>query len=204
MDQRQSASISFPNSDISFIAPTWDEMAQLSFEISRDIQKSGATFDRIVTLAKGGWPMTRSMVDFLRVTKVVSVGVSFYAGINQRLDEPRVYQDIPVSVAGESVLLFDDVVDTGESLLFVTDYLKQKGVSNVITASLYYKPHSKMRPDYFGAETSDWIIFPYDVVETIDTLSAKWHKESVSTEEMRQRFEKLGFAEEWISHYAQL
>ena len=67
--------IKFPGEKTTFIAPTWDEMNQLAFEVSQKIIKDKKKFDRIVTLAKGGWPMTRSMVDFLSVDKVASIGV---------------------------------------------------------------------------------------------------------------------------------
>jgi len=197
----------FPDSDISFITPTWDDMNNIAFEMCKKIindQKNSdnSNFDRIITLAKGGWPMTRSLVDFLQVPKVASVGVKFYSGINERLPEPSVYQDIPVSVAGESVLIFDDVADTGESLKYVVDYLKKKGVANITTATLFYKPHSTIIPDYYASETDTWIIFPYDVVESIDILGKKWEKAGLGREEIMARFEKLKFDKAWVDFYS--
>ena len=80
--------ITFPNENISYIAPSWNEMNQLAFEVSQQILKIGNQFDRIVTLAKGGWPLTRSMVDFLQIKEVASIGVKFYAGIGKHMDKP--------------------------------------------------------------------------------------------------------------------
>ena len=77
--------IKFPGEKTTYIAPTWDEMNQLAFTIAQKIIKDKQKFDRIITLAKGGWPMTRSMVDFLGVDKVASIGVKFYGGIYQKL-----------------------------------------------------------------------------------------------------------------------
>lgn len=142
--------------------------------------------------------MTRTLVDFLRVGSVASIGVKFYAGINERLKVPQVYQELPVSVQGERVLLFDDVADSGESLQFATEYLLKAGVEEVITATLFYKPHSIVRPDVFGFETNAWIIFPYELVEAVLLLRQKWQTQGISPEAMNQRFTQLGFRTDWV------
>lgn len=191
--------IKFPGEKTEYIAPTWEEMNQLAFAIAQKIIKDNRKFDRIVTLAKGGWPMTRSMVDFLSVGKVASIGVKFYSGIYQRLDQPQIYQDIPEPIKGENVLLFDDVADSGGSLVFVQENLEKKGAKTITTATLFYKPWSVFKPDYFAAQTSAWIVFPYEVSETIKILSQKWPK--LSQEEITGRFVSLGLKPEWIDFY---
>lgn len=194
--------IRFVGEKTKFIAPTWDELNQLAFEISKKIIKDGRKFDRIVTLAKGGWPMTRSMVDFLGVDKVASVGVKFYSGIYQKHDQPQIYQDIPEPIKGERILLFDDVADSGGSLIFVDRYLKQKNPKSVITATLLYKPWSVFKPDYFGATTDAWIHFPYDAVQDgINLLAKKWQNHGLSRAEIKKRLLALGTASAWIKFF---
>lgn len=193
--------VSFPNEDITYVVPTWDDMNELAFAISNDILKTEEKIDRIVTLAKGGWPMTRSLVDFLSVKEVASVGVRFYKGINERLEKPEIYQDLPVSVAGETVLLFDDVADTGESLEFVGDHLLALGVKKVITATLFYKPRSKVVPDFYGTTVNGWIVFPYDVVEAIYMFKDTWKEKGLTSGEIENRFIQLGAKKEWLSLY---
>lgn len=192
---------SFPNDKINYITPTWDEMSKLCFKIAKKVRAKNIEFDRIVTLAKGGWPMTRSLVDYLSVPEVASIGVKFYQGINQRLNMPEIYQDLPVSVRGEKVLLFDDVADTGESLDFTKNYLLEHGVAEVTTMTLFYKPRSNVLPDFYGAETSAWIVFPYDAVEMIKVLGGNWHTSGCQDDEIRGRFLELGFDEEIINYY---
>ncbi len=193
--------IKFKNEKINFIAPSWNEMQNLAFAISKKILKDHHQFDRIITLAKGGWPMTRSLVDFLQISNVASVGVKFYSGINEVISEPVVYQDLPISVAGENILLFDDVADSGKSLKFVKTYLENKGVKSITTATLFYKPFSEIKPDYYGATTSDWIIFPYDAVESIGILGENWRKAGVGAEEINNRYKKLNFKKQLVKYY---
>lgn len=184
--------IKFPGEKTTYIAPTWNEMNQLAFAISQKIIAEEKKFDRIATLAKGGWPMTRSMVDFLSIEKVVSFGVKFYQQINRRLDKPYIYQDIPERISGENVLLFDDVADTGKSLDFARDYLINHGAKSVIMATLFYKPHSTVKPDYYAAETKAWIIFPYEAVDAIRVLSHKWLGQGYQAKEIARRLVRLG------------
>ena len=127
----------FDNDSVEYLVLSWDDMDEIIFNISKEINEDGLKFDRIVTLAKGGWPMSRSLVDYTEVKEVASIGLKFYSSINERLDEPIIYQDLPVEVEGESILLFDDVADTGESLKFVFDYLKKRGVKSITVACLF-------------------------------------------------------------------
>lgn len=192
---------SFSEDDVSYLAPSWEEMDKLAFLLAQKIRKTSKKIDRIVTLAKGGWPMTRSMVDYLEVSKVASLGIKFYTGINKQLDEPEIYQDLPVSVKGERLLLFDDVVDTGGSFIFAKDHLLQEGATEVQTASLFYKPHSQFMPDFYGAETDAWIVFPYDAVEMIKILGKKWWSRGCDVNKCQARFRQLGFRREVITAY---
>jgi len=175
----------FPKDKMHYIAPSWEELDQLSLDISQQIIAQKKSFDRIVTLAKGGWPMTRSLVDYLEINEVASIGVKFYSGIGQTFDEPQIYQELPISVQGEDILLFDDVADTGSSLLFVKDHLLDGGVGDITTATLFFKPHSKIKPNFFASTTEDWIIFPYDHVEAIKVLGQKWKGQGFDDQEIK-------------------
>ena len=193
--------IKFPGEDTAYIAPTWDEMNQLAFAIAQKIIKAKLKFDRIVTLAKGGWPLTRSMVDFLSVDKVASIGVKFYSGVYQKLARPQIYQDLPEQVKGEDILLFDDVADSGGSLKFVQNHLNRHRPKSITTATLLYKPWSTFKPDYYGVETSAWIIFPYEAVDTINLFGKKWQAQGLPPAELIKRFEQLGINPLWTKAY---
>lgn len=195
--------ISFPGEDVHYISPTWDEMNNLAFKISQAIIKDKHHFDRIVTLAKGGWPMTRSMVDFLGVGKVASIGVKFYRrGIYKKLSQPEIYQDLPEPIKGEKILLFDDVADSGGSLEFVQRHLQTKKPRLITTATLFYKPWSTFMPDYYGHKTDAWIAFPYDAVQDgIGLLSKKWLAKKITKPAIINRLTKMGINRSWIKYY---
>lgn len=190
--------LKFEGDSVNYIAPSWDVMNQLTYELSQLIRASSTSYDRIVTLAKGGWPMTRSLIDFTQIPDIASVGIKFYSGINQKLDKPAVYQDLPVEVEGEKILLFDDVADTGGSLLFTKKLLLQKGAESVSTATIFYKPHSQLKPDYFGVETSAWIVFPFETFEMIELIGKKWLENGLTQEVLKTRFARFNFPQEFL------
>ncbi len=193
----------FPQDEVAFIAPSWDELHALTFGIAQKIREHHYDFDRVVTLAKGGWPMSRSLADFLEISQVQSLGISFYKGIDEREAKPMVYQELPVDITGERVLLFDDVADTGESLAFVLQYLKEKGATSITTATVFYKERSQVTPDFFAAQVAEWIVFPYELVETLQLVGNRWLSEGISPEEVVQRFIKLQFAESQVRYFMQ-
>ncbi len=193
--------VTFSPDPITYIAPSWEELQQAAFLLSKQLLDQGKRFDRLITLAKGGWPLSRSLVDYLNIPEVASIGVKFYQGINTRYDKPVIYQDLPVAVKGERVLLFDDVADTGESLVFTRNYLQQQGVADITTATLFYKPRSKYMPDVFGAQTESWIVFPFETVETIKALGKRWKEAGVANSVMLERFQQLGFAESQVVYF---
>lgn len=185
----------FPNDPLSFLVLSWDDLHAATGKVAEQIRQSGTEFDVLVTLAKGGWPMARTLVDYLEVTQVASLGVRFYSGVNERLDKPQVYQDLPPSLAGKRVLLFDDVADTGESLVFAHEYLRSLGVQQVHTATVFYKPRSRFKPDYFAQQTDAWIIFPYEGRESRRVLTARWQKLGVDDATIESQLRTLGVDE---------
>ena len=184
----------FPPDPVSYICPTWDQLEQLTLQVAQNVLKSQDQPEIIVTLAKGGWPMTRSLADFLQVDEIASIGVKFYAGIHQRLPEPQIYQDLPIDVAGKRLLLFDDVADSGGSLKFVSDLLAERNAASVTMATLFYKTHSSVKPDFYVATTDAWIIFPFEKKEMSQLLREKWRAQSISPTETESRLKHMGIA----------
>jgi hypothetical protein len=193
--------IVFKQDQAQYIVPSWQDLDQLSFELAQKIIESGEEFDLVVALAKGAWPMSRTLVDYLAISNLVSLGVRFYSGINKRLSEPEVYQDLPVSVDNKKILLFDDVADTGESLVFASDYLMEQGASEVKTATLFLKERSAIIPDFHANTTNSWIIFPFEVREMMGLLASNWREQGIGESEIIDRFEQLNFKKNISSYF---
>lgn len=190
--------ISFADDKAKYITPSWDNLDDLTLQVAKQVKESAIQFDLIVALAKGAWPMSRSFIDYTDIKELASLGVKFYKGINNRLEKPEIYQEIPTPIKGKNILIFDDVADSGESLVFTKNYLLKEGAKEVKAATLFIKPWSTFTPDFYGANTDAWIIFPFEKREMRDLLGASWEKQGVGKEEILKRYVEISLSQEVI------
>lgn len=189
---------------VDYIAPTWEEMGELIFMLSKEIigKSSGKVeYDWVIALAKGGWTWARTLADFLEIDNLSSIHLQFYSGIGKTDDKPKIKQPLQVVVTGCKVLIFDDVADGGHTLKEAIKHLKEKGAKEIETATLFYKPRSIVKPDYFGAETSAWIIFPHEIREFIYQSGEEWLKKGFKKDEVVDRFNALGLPENQVKFF---
>lgn len=176
--------------DQAYLAPSWSEMGEATVALAKKIKGSRKSYDRIIALAKGGWGWARQLQDLLGIKNLASVQISFYTHIGQTKKSPVVIQSLPISVAGESILVYDDVVDSGETIALAKDYLIMHGAAIVDTATHFTKSWTKINPTFSAGSTDAWIIFPHDSFEMIKLLQEKWA--GVEDAKLKQRLEKIG------------
>ena len=140
----------------------WHEFGQASRELAAQVQRSGFVPDMVVAIARGGLLLAGSVAYALDVKSCGAINVEFYTGVDLRLDEPVLLSpmlDTP-SVAGQRVLLVDDVSDSGRTLAMVLELLLS-AQADVRCLCLYSKPTTLLEPDYVWRRTSKWIAFPW-------------------------------------------
>ncbi len=185
-----------------YLSPSWDQMGQNCFSLAQKILAERNKFDIIVALSKGGLTWSRTLADYLQIVNLSVIQIKFYSGIYQADNKPVIIQSLPVSVAGLSVLLFDDVVDTGETLKVARDYMFMAGASKVSSASLYFKKWAKIKPDYFTFKTDAWIIFPHEIRETINLLFNKWKAEKLNRTTIIRQLLKLKIPKKQLDYFS--
>lgn len=196
--------ISFNGGKTFFIAPTWDQLGHLCFKLARLINQTGKKYDRIVVVAKGGLTWSRVLADYLQIGDIETIRVKLYRGIGKAFKKPQIIQEIKTGIAGEDILLFDDVADSGQTLEFVKKLLLKKGARQVDTATLFFKPSSKTKPDFFDHQTDAWIVFPHELREFIDETSRDWAEKGLSKKHIAGRFLRLGLPEDQIGYFLNL
>lgn len=182
----------------------WEQLGKDIFILSKEIINSGAQFDRIVALAKGGLTFSRSLVDFLAVKAVSSIQIEFYSDIATRYKTPVITQSMPVSIKGENILIFDDILETGETMKLAKQYLNYHGASTIKTAVLVEKPGSKISVDFSARSSEAWIIFPNEIRETIHSLQTVWKKAGDSQEKITKQLLQIGFSKDEVALFAKL
>jgi hypoxanthine phosphoribosyltransferase len=190
-----------------FEIPSWEGMYESLLELARKIRKAGFKPDIVVGVARGGWPVARVMSDLLENPEVANVKAEFYLGVAETRKEPVITQPVSTSVRSKKILVVDDVADTGKSLALVKDHLKEQGADVVKIATIYYKPWSILKPDWFERQTERWIVFPWERKETIKRILEKCKKEGISIEQAKEALVRHGLdrrlAERFIQEIAE-
>lgn len=147
----------------------WNTYFEWCNQLVRDIKKSGVIPTCIVGISRGGLIPANYIAYKLGIRKVYSIGMTSYEGEKQ--GDLAIYQGIgTIFNKKTSILIVDDIADTGNSLLAAIDHIKN-GYShdlytpNIRTATLVYKPStSKHKPDFYSISGSadEWVIFPYE------------------------------------------
>ncbi len=154
-----------------FLTPSWDDIhlysAQLGLKVLREYIP-----DVIIGVLRGGYIVARIVADVMGVKELGVVEVKFYRGVGETAEKPVITQPLVADVRDKNVLIVDDVVDSGRTLQIVAEQARLRGAKNLKSASLYYKPRSIARPDYFVVETSKWILFPWEAAEFLEDLGA--------------------------------
>jgi len=161
------------NAEIEFEIPTWDQIYNMLLDLVEKIKKNGFKPDIIVGVSRGGWPPARVVSDLMDNPNLANVRAEFYLGVAETKEKAVLTQPVSVSVANKKVLVVDEVADTGKSLELVKEHLIKQKAAEVKIATVYYKPWSIIKPDYYEKETSRWIVFPWEIKETVKKLFKK-------------------------------
>jgi len=156
--------------------PTWNQVYRMLLYQAEKICNSGFKPDVIVGVARGGLVPARILSDLLEKSNIVTVTVESRETDQENKKEPVLIHALPIPVAGKRVLIVDDVADTGQSLTMAREHVLLHKAQETKIATLYYKPWSMVKPDYYEKETERWIIFPWDAKENMRRIVEKHGK----------------------------
>ena len=153
------------------------DLLEDSFRLALEVYNSGFRPNFIVGVWRGGTPVgiaVQELLDYFEVkTDHISIRTSSYTGIGTRGKEVRVHgldYLIRNVNAPDSLLIVDDVFDTGLSIKAVIDTLKTKARLNtphdIRIATPWFKPANNktdLVPDYFIHQSEDWLVFPHEL-----------------------------------------
>ncbi len=185
--------------DLQLEVVSWNLIYNSLLDLANLIQNSGFVPEVIVGVSRGGWVPARILSDLMENSNLDTVTTKFYVGINQTKPEPQITQELSSSVEGKTVLLVDDLVDSGKSLKLVISYLKNKDASGVKTATLYRKPWSVVVPDYCIKETGAWVVFPWDQKETVRNVFEKFKTPAHNVDEIKEKLISVGLNKKIIN-----
>ncbi len=168
--------------DVGFLTVRPEDLVPLSMELASKVRDSGFRPDAMVAIHRGGMIVARFLSDYLDVRDIRAIRVEHYSGVGRR-GGVRIAEPLPTSLGGKSVLLVDDVADTGDSLEVAREHIISRGAREVRIATMHYKPWSRVVPDYYVVETTDWVVYCWEYAETARSLMEILTAEGKSREE---------------------
>ena len=108
------------------------------------------------------------MADLVRAAQLKSelefIGVSSYNNGTKSSGVVQITRDLQRDISGRDIIVVEDILDSGNTLAFLTDYLRAKGAAYVTIATLLDKPARREKPikaDYVGFEVPDEFVVGY-------------------------------------------
>lgn len=138
---------------------TWDQLHRDARTLASALM-GRAPFKGIVAVTRGGLIPAAIIARELDCRLVESISVISYSGESaEDQKEPRVVKSPVAAGDGESFLIIDDLVDSGETAKVVRDVLPKAHF-----ACLYAKPNGKAHTDQYVMEVAQdtWVLFPWD------------------------------------------
>jgi len=146
----------------------WEAFGEASRELAQQVADSGYQPTIVLGVARGGLLPAATIAYALSVKNLFTVNVEFYTGVDQRLEFPVMLPPLlnVVDIAGATVLVADDVADTGATLRLVMDFCASH-VADVRCAVLYEKARSAVKCEYVWRRTDRWIDFPWSTLPPV-------------------------------------
>lgn len=144
-----------------------EQIAQRNNAIAAEIAASNPDRLLILPILKGSFVFAADLIRALHKVGVVSsvefITVSSY-GENKIAGNIRLVHDIDSDIAGRDVLLIDDILESGNTLQFVSDLVQKHGAKSSKIAVLldkHMRRKAKINADYVGFQCPDEFVVGY-------------------------------------------
>ena len=142
-------------------------------QIQTRIKELGAQIDadyhtgalHLVCILKGAYVFLADLARAIqRETLIEFMGISSYGRGKTSSGEVKVTKDLDNSVEGANVLIVEDIVDSGVTLSYLMQVLRQRRPRTLRIAALLDKPERRLRPvevSYVGFKIPDEFVVGY-------------------------------------------
>jgi len=114
--------------------------------------------DTLIAIARGGLTLGHAYASATDNRQLMTINSILYEG-DQKGKVCEIF-NVPELGKAKKVLILDDIIDSGQTVKEVLNYLKHHFPDvEFKVASIYYKKTAVIQPDYALYETDEWIEF---------------------------------------------
>lgn len=139
---------------------TYNDFRADSISLAKMIKESGQQIDVVLGVARGGLALAQFLSYLLNVRACFSLNCASYDD-KIKFQAPKI-TNTPDLKGLKSVLVVDDIIDSGKSVEAVVNTLKSRFDAEIFCASLFYKKSACIKPEFFVNYTDCWIQFPWE------------------------------------------
>lgn len=174
---------------------SWNRVVRDTIKLSKSIIASGFKPDIVVAIGRGGYVPARILCDYLLIRDLTSIKVEHWGSAATETEKAVIKFRLCTDIKDKSVLLVDDITDTGDTLRVSLKYLKDFGPKTIKTAVLIHKTCSVIVPDYFISKIIKWhwVIFPWHIWEDLTGFVKNIKDKGIHDEEDISRELKLRY-----------
>ena len=92
------------------------------------------------------------MADLVRATQCKSevefIGLSSYQNATKSSGVVQITRDLQRDISGRDIIVVEDILDSGNTLYFLKDYMLAKGANSITIVTLLDKPSRREKPIY--------------------------------------------------------
>ncbi|MGB6441872.1 MAG: phosphoribosyltransferase, partial [Thermoplasmata archaeon] len=156
---------------------SWEDVDAWADRLAAQVRERDAIPATIVALTRGGWVPARLLCDRLGVHRLVSLRAQHWGVTATPNGAAALTEGLSGPVAGETVLVVDDITDTGDSLALAVAHVTANRPTRVESAAFLHITHSKFLPTYYAEEIPRdawvWVVFPWNYWEDLAALAAR-------------------------------
>ncbi len=152
--------------DIESILFTKEQIAKAIKELGAEITKDYAgKVPVVICILKGASVFFADLIREIDLPlEIEHMAISSYGKSTTTSGEVRMIKDLDRSIFERDVLIVEDIVDTGTTLNFLKNILKERGANSIKIVSLLDKPARRtvdLKVDYSCFETPDAFVVGY-------------------------------------------
>jgi len=137
-------------------------IAEMGAELSRDFADKNPIF---IGILKGAVMFMADIVKRIQIPMEMDfMATSSYGDSSKSSGVVRILKDLDRSIEGRHVILIEDIVDTGLTLAYIRQVIRQRQAASVSIVSLFDKPEGRkvdIRADYCGFTVPNLFIVGY-------------------------------------------
>lgn len=135
-------------------------ISDMAKQLNADLQNEAPLF---LSILNGSFMFTSDLIKQITIpgTQISFVKVASYCGTSSS-GEIQQLIGLKEDIAGRTVVILEDIIDSGRSMSHLLEYLESKKPTRVVVATLFHKPKALVCPvpiDYKGIELeNDFVV----------------------------------------------